>query len=149
MRRTVVVGLVALILAGCSFLPGKQFAFGFPAHGDSPEVIGVLTDKTGTVTRVTTVERVNPAPPIDRGMMTFVDRPNSVMAHWIGGPCDDDVAIAVTPDGGVTITVSTMVKAEACELIGIPRYVMIEFIAPVDVSRTTIVFRPLGAPANG
>ena len=132
----------ALLLATCSFLPGRQFAFGFPADGAVPELRGVLTDKTGNVVKVTTIQKVDPAPPIDRGMMTFADRPTSVMAHWIGGACDESIAIEVTPDGGATITVSTIVKPVACEGIGIPRYVMIELSAPPDLSRTTIRFAP-------
>ena len=140
--RAVNVALVAVVLAGCSFLPGREFGFGFPANDNSPEVLGVLTDKTGAVIRVTTVMRVDPAPPIDRGMMTFADEPNAVMAHWIGGACDENVEILVTPDGGTTITVSPNSRPEACDLAGVPRYVMIYFAGPVDVSRTTIRFEP-------
>ena len=140
-RRLGLLG-VALLVAGCSFLPGRQFVFGFPANGDIPELRGVLTDQTGTVTRVTTLEGMDPAPPIPRGMMTFAERPNSVLAHWIGGPCDQSVAIGVTPDGGVTITVTTTVKDGPCDLVAVQRYTIIEFAGPVDTSRTTIRFEP-------
>jgi len=131
-----------LLLGACGWLPGREFVFGFPAHGDVPELHGVLTDRTGSVTMVTTVQEVDPAPPSDRGMMTFADRPNSVMANWLGGTCDDKVAILVTPDGGITITVMTSSKPEACDLVAVPRYVVIEFTRPVDPTRTTVRFDP-------
>ena len=75
-------------------------------------------------------------------MMTFGDRPNSVMAHWIGGACEASPRIDVTPDGGVTIRVTTGRKAEPCDGVAVPRYVMIEFSAPPDMSRTSIAFEP-------
>ena len=140
-RRLGLLGVV-LLVAACSLLPGRQFVFGFQAQGVQPEVTGVLTDKTGTVTRVTTVQGIDPAPPIDRGMMTFADRPNSVLAHWIGGACDENLAILVTPDGGTTITVTPGSPAQVCDMVGIQRYVMIEFANPVDVMQTTIKFEP-------
>lgn len=132
---------LALLVAGCSFLPGRQFAFGFPAREGVPELRGVVTDTTGSVTKVTTIEGMDPVPPIDRGMMILGDASNSVIAHWIGG-CDSSVDIAVTPEGGVTIAVTTKPKGGACDLVGIRRYVRIQFAAPLDPSRTTITFAP-------
>ena len=140
-RRLGLLG-VGVLVAGCSFLPGRQFAFAFPAQGAAAEVTGVLTDKTGTVTRVTTVQQVEPAPEIDSGMMTFADRPNSLLVHWIGSVCDENPAIVVAHDGGATITITPSSHAQICDLMGVPRYVMIEFAGPLDVSRTTISFEP-------
>ena len=134
--------MMVWLLVGCSLLPGKQFPFGFVATDAAPELQGVLTDKTGSVVRVTTVQAVNPAPPIERGMMTFADRPNSVMVHWLGGACDASPAILVTPDGGVTITVTTATRPGVCDAVAVPRYVIIELGGPVDLSRTTVRFEP-------
>ena len=138
MRQLVAVAAV-VFLAGCSFLPGKQFVFGFPAHDAVPELHGVLTDTTGAVTTVTTIEGMDPAPPIDEGMMTLNDGSNSVIAYWLDA-CDDSVAISVTPEGGVTITVATKRRAGACDLVGIRRYVRIQFASSPDPNRTTIHF---------
>jgi hypothetical protein len=130
-----------LFVATCSFLPGKQFTFGFPARDGVPELTGVLTDTTGAVTKVTTIEGMDPVPPVDHGMMILGGAPDSVVAHWIDA-CDQSVAIAVTPDGGVTIRVATKVKGGACDLVGVRRYVRIQFARPVDPNRTTVEFAP-------
>ena len=137
--RHALLAAIALALAGCSFLPGRQIVFGFPARDGVPELRGVLTDTTGSVTRVTTIEGMDPVPPFDRGMMTLGDEPNTRVVYWIDA-CDESVAIAVTPEGGVTIRVTTTPRAGPCDLVGIRRYVRIWFNAPPDDSRTTVEF---------
>ena len=74
-------------------------------------------------------------------MMTLGDESNSVIAYWMDA-CDASVDITVTPDGGTTINVTTTPKGGACDLVGIRRYVRIEFAAPLDPMRTTITFSP-------
>jgi hypothetical protein len=129
------------VLSACSVLPGKQFAFGFPAHDGLAELPGVLTDTTGAVTRVTTIQSIDPVPPMDRGMMTLGGASNALIAYWIDA-CSQSVGIAVTLEGGVTVTVTAKPKGGACDLVGIRRYVRIDFAAPLDESRTTIRFVP-------
>jgi hypothetical protein len=140
LRHARLLAALALI-AGCSFLPGRQFAFGFPARDGIPELRGVLTDTTGSVTKVTTIGDMHPVPPIDRGMTMLGDDGNSVIAYWMDA-CDESVAIAVTPDGGTTIAVTTKPSRLACDLPGIRRYVRIQFAAPLDPNRTSITFAP-------
>ena len=129
-----------VLLAGCSLLPGRQFAFSVPAEGARPAVPGILADTTGMVIKVDVVNDV--APPLDKGMMTSPADPNAVVVHWVGGACDERIQIDVLPEGGTTIQVATTTQPGPCELIGLSRAVRIEFAAPVDLSRTSVRFTP-------
>ena len=131
------------MLAGCSFLPGKQFAFGFPPREGVPELRGVLTDKTGAVTHVTTIEGMEPLPPIDRGMSILGDADNSVIVWWIDA-CEEGLSIEVVESGagGVDIDITLEPGAAACDLVGVRRYVRIRFAEPVDPMQTSVDFLP-------
>ena len=59
--------LAAVVVGACSLVPGRQFPFGFLENGAAPELQGVLNDKTGAVVRVTTIQHMEPPPPIDGG----------------------------------------------------------------------------------
>jgi hypothetical protein len=134
---------VAALLAvdACAFLPGRQFAFGFPARDGVPELRGILEDKTGTVTQVTTIEGMDPVPPFDRGSMIVGDRSDSVIAHWIDG-CEEAVGVEVVDNGSVTVAITLQPTAAACELVGVRRYLRIRFSEPLDVMETTVEFLP-------
>jgi hypothetical protein len=130
---------MTLLAAACSFLPGRQFVFGFPADGNIAEVHGVLTDTTGSVVRVTTVQGVDHPMEMDRGMLTFAEDPTSVLVFWLGTECDETADIKVTPEGGTTIEVRSTFAEGGC-FGGVGRYVRIWFAGPVDLSRTSVAF---------
>jgi hypothetical protein len=136
--------VAAMVVAACSFLPGKQYAFGFPPRDGVPELRGVLTDKTGTVTHVTTIEGMDPVPPIDRGMMMLGDAENSVIAYWIDG-CEESVAVEVVDNGNngsVDIDITLQPAAGPCDLVGVRRYLRIRFARPLDPMQTAVDFLP-------
>ena len=143
LRHALWVVVAAVALAGCSFLPGKQFPFGFPPRDGIPELRGVLTDKTGAVTHVTTIEGMDPIPPFDRGMSILGDADNSVIVWWIDA-CEKGLAIEVIDNGNgaADIDVTLVPGAGACDLVGVRRYVRIRFAEPVDQMQTSVDFLP-------
>jgi hypothetical protein len=132
---------VALVLAGCSVLPGRQFAFGFPARDGIPELRGVLEDKTGTVLQVTTIGEMAPVPPFDRGEMILGD--GSVIAHWVDG-CEQAVRVQVVHvnNTSIDIDITLQPRAGPCDLVGVWRYLRIRFAESVDLQQTSVDFTP-------
>ena len=127
---------VALLVIGCQLLPARTFVHTFPAAEGGQPLPLTLTDRTGLVTGL------DAAPDgfqllADDGFGAVPGRPRALVAHWVGGACDDRVAI--TAEGpGLTLTVETTVRPVACEGVGILRAVVIELAAPLDRSRTSI-----------
>jgi hypothetical protein len=143
-----------LLLAACSFLPSRQFAFEFPAQDRPQGEVAIaalpvlLTDHTGSVVGL------DEAPNgmsllIDQGMPIDPAHPNAVILQWDSGPCDTSVRIDVTQSSGtVDILVTTIFKPVPCEAIGIVRDVMITLSGPADPARIGVRFTPQPEEVN-
>jgi hypothetical protein len=131
--------LIALLAVGCGLLPARTFVHTFPAEEGRMPLPVILTDRTAAVVALAE------APEgfrllTDEGFATVPGNPSALVLHWVGGACDDSVAI--TAEGpGLTFVVETTVRPVACEGVGILRAVVIEFAGPVDPARTSIELR--------
>jgi hypothetical protein len=130
----VTVVAIAVLLAGCS-LAARKFDVVLAAGGTIEELPVVLTDETGLVLNVG--EAAVNEPTLPEGMLTLQGKPDTVVLHWVGGACDQGVAIRVSGSDSLTIAVAITSSPDACDAIGVPRGVFIKIIRPFDMSRTS------------
>ena len=138
-RRLGSLAMLALMVGACSFLPGRQFSYTFPADGARAALPVVLTDTTGGVTGI---EAAPPGfqPLIDEGMATIAENRNAVVIHWTGGACDELVAITTEGGSSVTFVVRTTVKPVECDAFAVSRAVLVLLSGPADMSRLGVRF---------
>ena len=130
--RRLPLGVMAILLAGCSLLPppaGIQVTL--PA---APEVAAL------PVTVVDTAAIVRHAGPADDGpsdlSSTSIDgipgRDDAIRVAWLGGQCADRATVTVSAlDGRYRVTVEEHSSATACSLAGVRRSILLELIAPI------------------
>ena len=134
--------LALALLAGCSLVGARTFAFSFPAVENIGAVPVVLTDYSGTVADADEGPR-DLAFLADEGFMPVPGDPNAVVLHWLGGGCDASVAIDVRDTGTLSFAVTTTVReGVGCDGIGIQRAVLVQLSRPVDPSRLDVRFPP-------
>ena len=140
--RVVRAAVLAVAIGACSFLPGRQFGYTFPADGDRAALPVVLTDTTGNVVALDEA----PAgfrPVIDPGIATAPQDPNAVVIHWTGGACDELVSITTEGAPSVTFVVTTTVKPIDCDAFAVSRAVLVQLAGRADMSRLGVRFEPL------
>jgi hypothetical protein len=135
--RVATLGLVAIALVGCSMFP-RTFGFSFPAEGNIGALPVVLTDETGLVVDADAAPIGGPQPANSEGMRLPDGIPNAIIAHWIGGACDESVAIRATGSTGVTFSVKTTRKPGGCDGIGVPRQVLIHLAPNIDPRQASV-----------
>jgi hypothetical protein len=141
-RRYAVAAVVALavVFAACS-LAARKFDLVLSAGGAAEELPVVVTDETGLVLNVGEASLDAPAP-LPRGLMTLNGEPDTVIVHWVGGACDEGVAMTVSGSDDLTIAVAITSSPEACDAVGVPRAVFIKIVRAFDMSRTSVTFDP-------
>ena len=144
LRHAVPVWIAALLVIGCSLLPGKQFTYTFPALPDHTiEALPVvLTDKTGGVVGLADAPGGLPPAPVESGMTTSPAFPNGFVIFWTGGACDQRVEISAEGSGSVDYVVKTITKPVACDALGIRRSVLVQLAGPADPDRIGVRIEP-------
>ena len=141
-RRGAASLALAVLVVGCSLIGGRTFGFAFPAVENFGAVPVVLTDYSATIASVDEGPR-DLAFLDDEGFLPVPEDPNAVVLHWLGGGCDESVAIEVRDTGRLSFAVTTTVRQGLnCDAIGIQRAVLVQLSRPVDPSRLDVRFTP-------
>jgi hypothetical protein len=96
-----------------------------------------VEDRSGLVQAVAFVND-----PALQGIRAVPDRPNSIAVGWMGGACDQRVAVTVE---GTAPTVEVAIRTEtagACRAIGIPRAIELQFAQPIDPTMVSMSVAP-------
>jgi hypothetical protein len=126
---------VALLIAACQAPNAdapkpRYFQVQLAAAGPGGLVPGQIADVTESVIGV---EIGPPNVPSGEGATAFVapvaGRPNAVVVGWTGGECDSrfDLELSHGAGGRQTFTLKVLTGPGACDLIGVPRRLILTF----------------------
>ncbi len=130
----------AILVAGC-YVRGSQgptpryFQLELPPVGSAAAVPGQVSDTTATISRVEVDVRIPPIGGLDE---TFVGpvagQPNALVVGWVGGTCDArvDLDLSLGGDGRPTFTLKRLDRPGGCDLVGVPRRLILTFDALVS-----------------
>lgn len=133
----VLVGLIAVVLAGCSLLPppaGIQLTI--PATGEVRALPVTVVDHAGIVRDAAPGElpdKVVAGPGTwEASVQAVAGRDDAVLVTWVGGSCDDRAIVTIDETGGrYAVTVRTESSATECDAAGRFRAVLLSLVGPV------------------
>jgi hypothetical protein len=119
----------------------RYFQVQLPAAGPGGLVPGQVADVTESIVGV---EVGPPNVPAGDGAAAFVaplaDRPKAVVVGWTGGQCDSrfDLELSTGAGGRPTFTLKLLARPGACDLIGVPRRLILTFEGAVTAADFSI-----------
>ena len=115
----------------------RYFQFELPRVGAADPVPGQVSDTTATIARVE-VDLRNPPiiGPSDTFVAHLAGRPTALVVGWLGGTCDAraDLDLSLGGDGRPTFTLKRLDRPGACDLAGVPRRLILTFVAAVNAA---------------
>jgi hypothetical protein len=139
LMRAIAVGVLLLAaVAACLPPAGRLFRTTLSAPGQDPLPV-LLGDQTDLVVGIEAAEadfsRFQP------GVQTDAADPNSLVVNWIGGMCDNDVALSFRPAGPdfeLHIDTRGRIGLGGCPAAGVLRALRIRTSVPITLDRVTI-----------
>lgn len=138
MRSIVTGALLAALFTACGPPPGVVFRTTLAnTSGEFPLPVA-LGDTSGIVVGIGPAS-VSSVDFRDAGVFVDPTRPNAFILTWLGGMCDDDVALVFSPtDSGYDIRLAIRQGIGGCPGAGILRGLRIETSEPISVGAITI-----------
>ena len=140
-RLLALAAIIALAasLAGCGVASVSQgprgFAVSSVAQDGSAWTVNV-TDETALVTAVDVDPAGVTAP---AGGPVVGSRPDQVLIGWVGGACDTNTSIRLTPQGGRIIAAFSATQAAgACDAVGVVHVLQLTFSKPIPAGMITV-----------
>jgi hypothetical protein len=135
--------VVAVALAGCGVLDlGGPRYFGTAVADEGGGLIVTVEDRTGRVVNLEVADQLPGGQAMEASVALMRDpvEPDVLVLGWIGGACDIETVITISPVelDRATVAMRTDVKPGECPAVGIERVAIITLDGPVDLSRTSL-----------
>ena len=139
MPGPIIAPLLAALLVGCSTVAGSgnSFALSFPARPNLDSLPVVVNDHTSLIRGV---ELASDAQLPPDAVAAVPGMPTGLLIQWMGGMCDERVAIDVRGDDKLTFAIETTTEGGMCFLAGIPRGLVVTFSVPVDPADVAVEY---------
>jgi hypothetical protein len=132
MRAIASLGLVlAIVAAACLPPAGTLFKTTVVQPDGSYPLPVALGDQTGLVTAIEPIV-ADGSGSFELAVKADPDNANALILTWIGGACDDDVAIALArSESGFSLFLDTKAGFGACMALGLFRAIRIRVSEPI------------------
>lgn len=138
MNAVLTGAILTAVLAACGPPPGVLFNTTLSTpNGEFPLPVA-LGDTSGLVVGIEPAQ-VDPGDFRDAGVLADPTGPNAFILTWLGGMCDSDAALVLSPsDSGYEIRLAVRERIGSCPGAGILRGLRIETSEPIPVATITI-----------